>query len=67
MLKELKEFRKIELEAGESRTVSLKLTTKDFSFWNPKTKDWFTEKGKFIILMGASSRDIRLTKEIELL
>jgi beta-glucosidase len=66
-VKELKGFLKVELEAGESRIVSLKLTNKDFSFWNPKTKDWFAEKGKFIILIGATSRDIRLTKEIELL
>jgi len=66
-IKELKGFRKIELEPGESRTVSLQLTNKDFSFWNPKTKDWFAEKGKFIIHVGASSSDIWLTKEIELL
>jgi len=66
-IKELKGFRKVELEAGESKSVSLQLTGKDFSYWNPKTKDWFAEKGKFIILMGASSKDIKLAKEIELL
>jgi beta-glucosidase len=66
-IKELKGFEKVELEAGQSETVLLKLDKKDFSFWNPETRDWFAEKGKFIIHVGSSSRDIRLKKEIELL
>jgi beta-glucosidase len=45
----------------------LKLDTKAFSFWNPETKDWLAERGKFIIYVGSSSKDIRLKKEIELL
>ena len=66
-VKELKEFEKVELEAGQSKTVLLKLDKKDFSFWNPETKGWFAERGKFIIYIGSSSKDIRLKKEIELL
>jgi hypothetical protein len=45
----------------------MKLGTKDFSFWNPETKDWQAEAGKFIIHVGSSSRDIRLEKEVDLL
>lgn len=66
-VKELKGFQKIELEPGQKKTVSLKLDIRDFSFWNPKIKDWFAETGKFVIHIGSSSRDIKLRKEIELL
>jgi beta-glucosidase len=64
--KELKGFLKINLHPGESKTVNIKLTEKDFSFWDPQTKNWFAEKGKFIIQVGSSSKDIKLIKEIEL-
>lgn len=66
-VKELKGFQKIDLEPGQSKTVVLALDKKAFSFWNPATRDWFAEKGKFIIRIGSSSKDIKLTKEIELL
>jgi len=66
-LKELKGFKKVNLKPGESKTVEIKLNKKAFSFWNPATKDWFAEKGKFIIHIGSSSQDIKLNKEIELL
>jgi beta-glucosidase len=64
--KELKGFQKVKLEPGQSETVSIKVCKKAFSFWNPKTGDWFAEKGNFKIVIGASSRDIRLEKVIEL-
>jgi beta-glucosidase len=66
-IKELKGFQKVELDPGESKTVVLTLDKKAFSFWNPATKNWFAEKGKFIIHVGSSSKDIRLKKEIELM
>lgn len=66
-VKELKGFKKIDLKPGESKTVEIKLDKKDFSFWNPSTKGWFAEKGKFILNVGSSSRNIKLQKEVELL
>ena len=65
-LKELKGFTKVSLKPGESKHVMLKLHKADFSFWNPETRGWFAEKGKFVIYVGSSSTDIRLKKEIEL-
>jgi beta-glucosidase len=65
--KELKAFRKVELEPGQSTTITFQLDKKAFSFWSPQKKDWTAEKGKFIIYLGASSKDIRLKKEVELL
>ena len=66
-VKELKGFKKVEMEPGESATVVLLLTKQDFSFWNPETKGWYAEKGAFVIHIGSSSRDIKLKKELELL
>jgi beta-glucosidase len=65
-VKELKGLRKIELEPNQNTLVQFELTKKDFSFWNPATKDWYLEKGKFILHIGASSSDIRLRKEYEI-
>jgi beta-glucosidase len=65
-VKELKGLQKVELKPGQSKTVAITLSKDDFSFWNPGTKDWFAEKGKFVIHVGSSSADIRLTKEVEL-
>jgi beta-glucosidase len=65
-IKELKGFTKVDLKPGQSRNVVIELTTKDFSFWNPKIKDWFFEKGAFIIQVGSSSKEIHVQKQIEL-
>ena len=65
-VKELKGFKKVYLKQGESKTIKLTLDKKDFSFWNPETGKWFAEKGEFIIHIGASSKDIRLSRKIEL-
>ena len=66
-VKELKAFQKIYIKRGESKTVTLNLDKKAFSFWNPAAKDWFAEKGKFVVYIGSSSADIRLQQALELL
>jgi len=65
-IKELKGFAKVDLKPGQSRNIVIELTEMDFSFWNPKTKDWFFEKGTFVIQIGSSSKDIRIQKQIKL-
>jgi beta-glucosidase len=64
--KELKVFRKFELNPGEGITLSVELDNRAFSFWDPVSKTWCAEKGKFILYIGSSSRDIRLTAEVQL-
>jgi beta-glucosidase len=66
-VKELKAFRKVELAPGGSTIVTFRLDRNAFSFWNPATKGWFAEKGKFNILIGSSSKDIRLSGSLELM
>lgn len=58
--KELKGFVKIHLEPGEEKKVSVELDDRAFAFWNTATEDWCVESGEYKILVGASSRDIRL-------
>ena len=58
-IKELKGFAKVELQAGETKTVSIPLGERAFAFWHPAYHDWIAEEGEFEILIGASSADIR--------
>ena len=58
--KELKGFRKMFLKAGESATVTLPLDMRSFAFFNTATNKWYAPKGEYDVLIGSSSRDIRL-------
>ena len=62
---ELKAFAKVQLAAGESKTVTLTLDDKAFRYWNTKTDSWEVEGGSYEIRVGASSADIRLTAVVE--
>ena len=59
-VKELKGFTKVFLEAGEEKTVEFNLDSRAFAYYNVSISDWHVESGDFKILIGASSRDIRL-------
>ena len=63
-VKELKGFTKVQLEAGESKTVTIPLDDKAFRYWNVATDRWEVEGGSYQLLVGASSADIRLTAAI---
>jgi len=65
-VKELKGFKKVFLKKGEAQTVTIELDKSAFSFWDPETKKWTLEPGKFNIFVGSSSRDIRLNDTITL-
>jgi len=63
-VKELRAFQKVFLKAGEEKEVSVQLSKRAFAFWNIGIHDWMVETGEFDILVGASSRDIKLFKTI---
>jgi beta-glucosidase len=65
-LKELKGFAKVFLKAGEKKPVAIRLNQESFAFYEPKSQNWIAEKGDFKILVGSSSRDIRLTGDFKL-
>jgi len=62
---ELKDFKKIQLKAGESKTVTFTITAEKLSFFNQQLQ-WIAEPGEFELMIGASSRDIRLKNHFEL-
>jgi beta-glucosidase len=64
--KELKAFAKVFLRPGEKRKVELQLDERSLSFYDPHKKAWVAESGKFELLIGSSSKDIRLKKTFEL-
>lgn len=63
--KELKGFAKVFLKAGEQKTVTVALTERAFAYYNVNLHDWHVESGSYQILVGASSRDIRLEGTVE--
>lgn len=64
--KELKGFAKVHLQPGEEQEVKIELECRAFTFYDVGKKDWVLETGDFEILVGASSRDIRLATTIRL-
>lgn len=65
-LKELKDFKKIDITAGEKKTVYFTLSERDFAFWDVETEDWKVEPGQFEILVGAASNNILAKANIEI-
>ncbi|MHB1155523.1 MAG: glycoside hydrolase family 3 C-terminal domain-containing protein [Phycisphaerales bacterium] len=59
-LRELKGFMRQHIPAGQSRTVTFELPTKDLADWDEQGSRWFVEPGEYEIEIGASSADIRL-------
>ena len=64
--KELKGFAKVELQPGETKSVSIPLDFRAFAFYHPEYKQWITENGDFDILIAASAADIRQTLTVTL-
>jgi len=57
-VKELKNFKRVLLQPGETKEVSIDITTKDLMFYNSDLKyDW--EPGDFVIYIGTNSRDVK--------
>lgn len=64
-VKELKEFAKVELKAGEEKQISFYIDADDLKFYDDKRNEWVVEPGKFKAYVGASSADIRGVLEFE--
>lgn len=63
-VRELKGFEKVALLSGERKTVFFTLAKRDFSYYSVKESDWVVESGDYGIEIGASSRDLLLTKDV---
>jgi beta-glucosidase len=64
--KELKGFAKVALTPGESGTVAFLLDERALSFYDPHKHAWVAEPGEFEVLVGSSSRDIRVKAKFTL-
>ena len=64
--KELKGFAKVMLQAGESRTVTMPLDARAFTYYDVPAKKWRADAGIFAILVGSSSANIEARGEIVL-
>jgi beta-glucosidase len=65
-VKELKGFAKVNLRAGESKHVALRLDRRAFPFYDVAEKDWHADSGEFNILIGGSSDNIQLRSNFKL-
>ena len=66
-VKELRAFNKVYLEAGEEKEITIELSKRAFAYYNVNIMDWHVESGDFNIMVGASSRDIRLEATVNVI
>ena len=64
-VRELKGFRKVALQGGESKDVSFTLDKRSFAYWNTEIHDWHVESGEFILSVGDSSRNLPLSASVQ--
>lgn len=60
-IKELRKFAKVELLPGEEKTVTFDIDERDIAYYNVSLHRYVAEDGRYDVLVGSSSRDIRLT------
>jgi beta-glucosidase len=65
-VKELKDFQRVKLNPGEIKTIRFYIDKQKLSFYNEQLK-WLAEPGEFDLMIGSSSRDIRLKDSFELI
>jgi beta-glucosidase len=65
-VKELKDFKKIMLQPGETKTVSFQLNKDKLSFYNAQLQ-WIAEPGEFEVMIGTSSADIKASGNFQLM
>ena len=64
--KELRDFAKVFLKAGETKSVTFTLNARAFSYYETRIHDWYAESGDYEILLASSSRDIRLQDTVSI-
>ncbi|TVR35760.1 MAG: glycosyl hydrolase [Nitriliruptor sp.] len=63
--RELKAFAKVGIDPGSTTYVKLPLDRRSFAYWHPDLRAWTVEPGRFEVLVGASSRDLRGSASLE--
>ncbi|KAL2267931.1 hypothetical protein VTJ83DRAFT_5208 [Remersonia thermophila] len=63
--RQLRGFAKLKLQPGQSGTATFNLRKRDLAYWDTGRQQWVVPTGRFVVSVGASSRDIRLTGNID--
>src|SRR5260370_969018 len=64
--KELKGFARVELKPGETKSSTVTLDNRSFSYYDAEAKQWHAEPGEYQVLVGRSSQDIQLRGTVTL-
>ena len=64
--RELKGFRKADLEPGEEKEITLTLPARAFQYWSEQIHDWWTEKGTFRIQICENAEKVLLEKAVKM-
>ena len=64
--KELKDFKKVYLQPGESRTVEFTVRPSDLAYFDAAAHEWVAEPGRFVASIGSASDDIRTSVKFNL-
>jgi len=64
-LKQLKGFKRVFIPAGKTQTVQIPLKASDVAYWSVEKHAFVAESGKLKLMIGSSSADIKLIKEIK--
>jgi beta-glucosidase len=64
--KELKAFQKVKLSPGKEMLIRFLIPKSELAFYDENSKNWHFEPGEYTIMVGSSSRDIRLSESIEI-
>ena len=59
-IKELKGFKRVSVDKGGERLVTIKIPVKDLQKWDLKTHGWKTYPGDYKLVLGSSSQDDKL-------
>ena len=63
-IRELRDFDKVTLQPGETKTLCFNLDKRSFAYYESKIHDFFVESGEFVIEIGENCRDIRLCQSV---
>jgi len=63
--KELRGFKRVTLQAGEKKTVSIPLDANGLAYWDKKSSRFVVEPTTVTVSVGASSADIKLSRNIK--
>ncbi|MCD7820184.1 MAG: glycoside hydrolase family 3 C-terminal domain-containing protein [Lachnospiraceae bacterium] len=65
-VRELKGYEKVSLAPGETKTVTMQIDYRSLAWYSTDLHDWYAASGEYEILIGASSRDLRLRTSLTL-